>query len=96
MNGRKRSLHHSNSPRGPTDKAPDYGSGDCEFESHRGYEKKKGVGGQKLCLFDREAAQEKPPEGVKMPSGTAKSGTAWLCRVTLESSPVDTANKGSV
>ena len=24
-------------PRGPTDKAPDYGSGDCEFESHRGY-----------------------------------------------------------
>ena len=23
--------------RGPTDKAPDYGSGDCEFESHRRY-----------------------------------------------------------
>ena len=23
-------------PRGPTDKAPDYESGDCGFESHRG------------------------------------------------------------
>ena len=58
--------------------------------------KKKGVGGQKLCLFDREAAQEKPPERVKMPSGTAKTSTAWLCRVTLESSPVDAAGIGSL
>ena len=29
-------IHHHNRPRGPTDKASDYESGDCGFESHRG------------------------------------------------------------
>jgi hypothetical protein len=31
-----RMIHHHNRPRGPTDKASDYESGDCGFESHRG------------------------------------------------------------
>ena len=31
-------MLHVHSLRGPTDKAPDYGSGDCEFESHRRYD----------------------------------------------------------
>ena len=50
----------------------------------------------KSYAFLIERQLRKPPERVKMPSDTAKSGTAWLCRVILESSPVDTAGIGSL
>ena len=49
-----------------------------------------------LFAFLIERQLRKPPERVKMPSDTAKSGTAWLCRVILESSPVDAAGIGSL
>ena len=38
--------------RGPTDKAPDYGSGDCEFESHRRYSLFRLFGGRDSPSLD--------------------------------------------